>query len=48
MGRLDDIMCDDIICNVLHHASGARMDDITRDDLTCDGLNPECVRYGTH
>ena len=44
MGRLDDIMCDDITCNILHLASVARMDDITRDYITYDDLNIECVR----
>ena len=37
MGRIDDIMCDD-----LHLASVGGMDDRTYDDL-----NPECVRYET-
>ena len=39
MGRLHDIMCDDITCKDLHLASVAGMDDPTYDDL-----NPECVR----
>ena len=39
MGRIDDIMCDDITCEHLHLASVAGMDDVTFDDL-----NPECVR----
>ena len=43
MGRIDDIMCDDITCEDLHLASVAGMDDITCDDLTYDDLNPECV-----
>ena len=47
MGRIDDIMCDDITCEDLYLASVAGMDDITCDDLTYDDLNPECVRYGT-
>ena len=38
MGRVDDIMCDDITCEELHLASMAGMDDITYDDLS-----PECV-----
>ena len=41
MGRIDDLMCDDIACDDLHPASMAGIDDITYDDL-----NPECVRYG--
>ena len=40
MGRIDDIICDDITCEVLHLASGARLDAIARDDLTYDVLNP--------
>ena len=39
MGRIDDIMFDDI-----HLPSVAGMDAIARDDLTYDDLNPECVR----
>ena len=39
MGRIDDIMCDDITCQNLHLASVAGMDDLTSDDI-----NPECVR----
>ena len=39
MGRIDDIMCDDIKCDNRHLASVAGMDDIT-----CDDLNPKCVR----
>ena len=39
MGRIDDIMCDDITCEDLHLASVAGMDDQTYDDL-----NQECVR----
>ena len=39
MGRIDDIMCDDITCEDLLLASVAGMDDIP-----CDDLNPECVR----
>ena len=41
MGRIDDIMCDDITCEDLHLASVARMVDITRDDLIYDDLNPD-------
>ena len=48
VGRIDDIMCDDMTCEDLHLASVARMDDIICDDLTYDDLNQECVRYGTH
>ena len=44
MGRINDIMCDDITCEDLHLASVAGMDDITCDDLIYDDLNPECVR----
>ena len=39
MGRIDDIMCDDITCEDLHLASVAGMDAIP-----CDDLNQECVR----
>ena len=39
MGRIDDIMCDDITCEDLHFTSVAGMVDKTYDDL-----NPECVR----
>ena len=39
IGRIDDIMCDDITYEDLYLASVAGMDDIT-----CDDLNPECVR----
>ena len=44
MGRIDDVMCDDIACEDLYLASVAGMDDIPCDDLTYDDLNPECVR----
>ena len=44
MGRIDDIMCDDITCEDLHLASVAGMDDITCADLKYDDLNQECVR----
>ena len=47
MGRIDDIMCDDITIEDLHPASVAGRDDIPCDELTYDDLNPECVRYGT-
>ena len=43
MGRIDDIMCDDITCEEVHLASVAGMDDIACDDLTYDDLSPECV-----
>ena len=39
MGRIDDIICDNIICEDLHLASVAGMDDIP-----CDDLNLKCVR----
>ena len=42
MGRIDDLICDDITCEDLHLASVAGMDDITYDDK-----NPESVRFGT-
>ena len=49
MGRIDDIMYDDITCEDLHLGSVAGMDDIPYNDLTCDDLtyddlNPECMR----
>ena len=44
MGRIDDIMCDNITCEELHLASVAGMADITCDDLTYGDLNPACVR----
>ena len=44
LGRIDDIMCDDITLEDLHLASVAGMDDITCDDLTYDDRNPEFVR----
>ena len=44
LGRIDDIMCDDITCEDLHLASVAGMDDIPCDDLTYDDQNSECVR----
>ena len=45
MGRIDDIMSDDITCEDQHLASVAGMDDdITCDDVTYADLNPECVR----
>ena len=44
MGRIDNIMCDDMICEDLDPASVAGMDDILCDNLTYDDLNPECVR----
>ena len=42
MGRIDNIMCDNITCEDQHLASVARMDDII-----CDDLNQERVIYGT-
>ena len=44
MGRIDDIMCDNIICEELHLASVAGRYDIICDDLTYNNRNPECVR----
>ena len=44
MGRIDNIICDDITCDDLHLASVAGLDDITCDDLTYDDLSPECER----
>ena len=44
MGRINDIMCDDITCEDIYLASMAGMDDIPCDDLTYYDLNPECVR----
>ena len=44
MGRIDDIMRDDITCEDLHLASVAGMDDITCDNQTYDDLNRECLR----
>ena len=41
IGRIDDIMCDDITCEDLHLASVAGMDDITCDDRIYDDLNPD-------
>ena len=39
MGRIYDIMCDDITCEDLYLVSLAGMEDITYDDI-----NPKCVR----
>ena len=44
MGRIDDIMCDDITFEDLHLASVVGMNAITCDDLTYDDLNQGCVR----
>ena len=44
IGRIDDIMFDDITCEDLQLASMAGMVDITSDDLPYDDLSPECVR----
>ena len=44
MGRIDDMMCDDITSEQLHVASVAGMYAIPCDDLTYDDRNPECVR----
>ena len=46
MGRIDDIMCDDITREDLHLLSVAGMHNITSDDPLYDVLNPKCVRYG--
>ena len=43
MGRIDNIMCDDLSCEDIYLASVAGLDDIPCDDLTYDDLNPECV-----
>ena len=45
MGRIEDIMCDDITCEDLHLASVAGMVDIIYDDQIYNELNPECVRF---
>ena len=39
MGRIDDIIFEDITCEYQHLSSVAGMDDLTYDDL-----NQECVR----
>ena len=44
MGRIDDLICVDIICEDLNLSSVAEMDDIICDDLTYDDLNPEYMR----
>ena len=44
MGRIDDIMCDNIACEDHHLAIVAGKDDITCDGLIYNDLNPECVR----
>ena len=44
MGRIDDIMCNDITSEDLHLASVVGMDDIPYDDLKYDDLNQECMR----
>ena len=44
MGRIDDIMWDDITCEDLHLASVVGMDDIKSDDQTYDDLNQKSVR----
>ena len=43
MGRIDDIMCEDITCEDQHLASMAGINDKTCDDLTYDDLSPECL-----
>ena len=47
MGRIDDVICDDISFEDLYLAGVAGMDDITCDELTYDDLNQECMRYWT-
>ena len=42
---IDEIMCDDIKCD-LHHPGVAGMDDITCEDLRYGDLNPECEIMG--
>ena len=44
IGRIDDIMFDNITFEDLHLASVAGMDDITCEDLTYDVQNPKYVR----
>ena len=44
IGRIDDIMCDEIICEDQHLASVTGMVDILCDNLTYDDQNQECVR----
>ena len=43
MGKINDIMCDDITCDDLRLASVAGIDDILCEDLTYDDLNQECL-----
>ena len=38
---IDDIMCDDITCEVLHLLSAAGMDDIRCDNLAYDDPNTD-------
>ena len=44
MGRIADIMCDDIKCEDLHLASVVGLDAMPCDYVTYDDQNPECVR----
>ena len=44
MGRIDDIMSDDMNYDILPLGIVAGMDDITCDDLTYDDICRECVR----
>ena len=44
MGRIDDIMFENVTYEDRHLGSVAGMDGKTCDDLTYDDLNPECVR----
>ena len=43
IGRIDDIMFDNITCKDLNLASVAGMDDIICDDQTYEDRNQECV-----
>ena len=43
MGRIDDIICDDITCENRHFARVAGLDDIPNGDLIYDDLTPKCV-----
>ena len=48
MGRIDDIMCNDITCEDLHLASVAGLDDITCDDLNMTISLQSVCDYGPH
>ena len=47
MGRIFDIMCNNITCEELHLASVAGIDDIPCEDLTYDDLIRSVSDYGT-